>query len=224
MDDQVLKINFIPNSSHLDVRHLHAGALFAHEDVINVHQDVALQGHGQPLPSEEGHGVHEHQLVQPEGQVVAEQNPLDAIVEAQVLDHRRQQCGVLADGGDAVRRLGLGQQHGLIGGVVGLEDSPVVPGERTRQRLPRAGDEEQRGLWVDCAVLQTQVRVQEEGEAFQLCTQQTVFIGLVGRKKHTAREGEMKTHEKVIKKRAVQTGTYFSSIICEMRNVGATQT
>lgn len=215
---------FIPSSSHLDVGHLHAGALFAHEDVVDVHQDVALQGHGQPLPGEEGHGVHEHQLVQPEAQVVAEQDPLDAIVEAQVLDHRWQQSGVLADGGHAVRRLSLGQQHGLVGGVVGLEDSPIVPGKWTRQRLPRAGDEEQRGLWVDGAVLQSQVRVQEEGEAFQLRTQQTVFIGLVGRKKHTAREGEIKTHERVIKERAMQTGTYFSSIICEMRNVGATQT
>lgn len=149
----VLEMIFIPIASHLDVGHLHAGALFAHEDVVDVHQDVALQGHGQPLPGEEGHGVHEHQLVQPEGQVVAEQDPLDAVVEAQVLHHRRQQSGVLADGGDAVGRLSLGQQHGLVGGVVGLEDGPVVPGERTGQRLPRAGDEEQRGLWVDCAVL-----------------------------------------------------------------------
>lgn len=126
----------IPSPSHLDVGHLHAGALFAHEDVVDVHQDVALQRHGQPLPGEEGHGVNEHQLVQPEGQVVTKQDPLDAIVETQVLDHRRQQSGVLADGGDAVGRLGLGQQHRLVGGVVGLEDSPVVSGKRTRQRLP----------------------------------------------------------------------------------------
>ena len=63
--------------------------------------------------------------------------------------------------------------------MVGLEHGPVVPWEGAGQGVPGAGDEEQRGLGVDCAVLQTQVGVEEEGEAFQLCTEETVFIGLI---------------------------------------------
>ena len=172
--------------THLYIRHLHACPLFAHKDVIYIHQEVALQGQRQPLPRQKGHSVHEHQLVQPEHQVVAEQDPLDAVVEPQVLHHGRQQSGVLPHRRDALGRLGLGQQHGLVRRVVGLEHGPVVPGERTWQGLPGSSDEEQGGLGVDGAVLQTQVRVKKEGEAFQLRTEQTVFIGLINRE--TARE------------------------------------
>lgn len=164
--------------THLYVGHLHARALFAHENVIDIHQDVALQGHGEPLSRQKGHSIHEHQLVQPEDQVVAKQDPLDAVVEPQVLHHRREQSSVLPNRRNALRRLGLGQQHGLVRRVVGLENGPVVPGEGSWQGLPGSGDEEQGGLGVDRAVLQTQVRVEEEGEAFQLGTEQTVFIGL----------------------------------------------
>lgn len=69
--------------------------------------------------------------------------------------------------------------------MVGLENGPVIPRERTWQGLPGSGDKEQRGLGVDCAVLQTQVGVKKEGEAFQLCTEQTVFIGLMNRETET---------------------------------------
>lgn len=179
---------------YLNIRHLHAGAFFAHKDVIYIHQDVTLQGHREPLPGEKGHSVHKHQLVQPEGQVVAKQDPLDAVMEPQVLHHRREQSGVLPYRRNALRRLGLGQQHGLVRRVVGLENGPVVAGEGAWQGLPRSSDEEQRGLWVDRAVLQAQVRVKEEREAFQLCTEQTVFIGLVTRQRE--RDGEMREGER----------------------------
>lgn len=62
--------------------------------------------------------------------------------------------------------------------MVGLEDGPVVPGEGAGQGLSRSRDEKKGGLGVDRAVLQTQVRVKKEGEAFQLRTEQTVLIGL----------------------------------------------
>lgn len=71
--------------------------------------------------------------------------------------------------------------------MVGLKNSPVISGEGTWQRLPRSSDEEKRGLGVDRAVLQTQVRVKKEGEAFQLCTEQTVFIGLTETRKKSHR-------------------------------------
>lgn len=71
--------------------------------------------------------------------------------------------------------------------MVGLENGPVIPGERTWQGLPGSSDKKQGGLGVDGAVLQTQVRVKKEGEAFQLCTEQTVLIGLIN--------GETKTRE-----------------------------
>lgn len=79
--------------------------------------------------------------------------------------------------------------------MVGLENGPVVPGEGTWQGLPGSSDEEQGGLGVDCTVLQTQVRVKEEGEAFQLCTEQTVFIGLITRETRDKRE---KSHRFII--------------------------
>ena len=171
--------------THLYIRHLHACALLAHEDVIYIHQDVALQGQREPLPCQKGHSVHKHQLVQPEDQVVAEQDPLDAIMEPQVLHHRREQSSILAHRCDTLRWLGLGQQHGLVCWVVGLEDRPVVPREGTWQGLPGPSDEEQGGLGVYCAVLQAQVRVKKEGEAFQLSTEQTVFIGLINTETET---------------------------------------
>lgn len=80
--------------------------------------------------------------------------------------------------------------------MVGLENGPVIPGEGTWQGLPRSSDKEQGGLGVDNAVLQTQVRVKKEGEAFQLCAEQTVFIGLINRETET-RE---KSHKFIIHK------------------------
>lgn len=68
--------------------------------------------------------------------------------------------------------------------MVGLEDGPVIPGEGTRQGLSRSRNEKQGGLGVDCAVLQTQVRMKKEGEAFQLRTEQTVLIGLTRETNH----------------------------------------
>lgn len=164
--------------THLHVGHLHAGALLAHKYIIYIHEDVALQGQREPLPSQKGHSVYKHQLVQPEVQVVAKQDPLDAVMQPQVLHHRREHCSMLPYRRNALRRLGLGHQHGLVRRVVGLEHGPVVPGQRTRQGLSGSGDEEKRGLGVDSAVLQTQVGVKKEGEAFELRTEQTVLIGL----------------------------------------------
>lgn len=73
--------------THLDIRHLHPCALFAHKDVIYVHQDVALQRHRELLPRQKGHCIDKNQLVQPEDQVVAKQDPLDTIMKPQVLHH-----------------------------------------------------------------------------------------------------------------------------------------
>lgn len=69
--------------------------------------------------------------------------------------------------------------------MVGLENGPVIPRERSWQGLAGSSDKEQGGLGVDRAVLQTQVRVKKEGEAFQLCTEQAVFIGLINRETET---------------------------------------
>lgn len=80
--------------------------------------------------------------------------------------------------------------------MVGLEHGPVFPGQGAGQWLTRSCDEKQRGLRVDHAVLQAQVRMEEEGEAFQLCTQQTVFIGLMKREKETETE---KSHRFIIR-------------------------
>ncbi len=46
--------------------------------------------------------------------------------------------------------------------------------------LSRSCDVQQRGFGVDRTVLQAQVGVQEQRESFQLRTQQTVLIGLMG--------------------------------------------
>lgn len=167
---------------YLHVLHLHACALLAHKDVVNVHQDVAVQRQREALAREEGHSVHEDKLVQPEVEVVAEQHALDAIVEAQVLDHGGVQCGVQpgvrAQVRDGLGRARLGQQHWLVGGVVGLEHSPVLTGQHALLHLAGPCHVEQRGPGVDATVLQAQVRVQEQGEAFELCTQQAVLVGL----------------------------------------------
>lgn len=62
--------------------------------------------------------------------------------------------------------------------MVGLEDGPVVPGQGAGEGLARACDEEEGGLGIDRAVLQAQVGMEEEGESFELGTQQAVLIGL----------------------------------------------
>lgn len=120
--------------------------------------------------------------MQPKVEVVAKQHTLDAVVEAQVLHHSSMQGGMQAGIGTQVRDgLGgarLGQQHWLIGRVVGLEDRPVLAGQHALLHLTGPRHVEQWGLGVDAAVLQAQVRMQEKREAFELCTQQAVLIGL----------------------------------------------
>ncbi|TNN34473.1 hypothetical protein EYF80_055367 [Liparis tanakae] len=115
--------------THLHVRHLHTGSFLADEYVVHVHQDVAVQGQAQSLPRQVGNGVHKHQLVKPVVEVVSKENPLNAVVEPQVLDHG----GVEGPGGagskvrQCFRGLGAGQKHWFIGRVVGLEYGPVIP-------------------------------------------------------------------------------------------------
>lgn len=120
--------------------------------------------------------------MQPKVEVVAKQHTLDAVVEAQVLHHSSMQGGMQAGIRTQVRDgLGgarLGQQHWLIGRVVGLEDRPVLAGQHALLHLTGPRHVEQWGLGVDAAVLQAQVRMQEKREAFELCTQQAVLIGL----------------------------------------------
>lgn len=120
--------------------------------------------------------------MQPEVEVVPKKDTLDAVVQAQVLDHRGVQRGVQpgvrAQVRDGLRRARLGQQHRLVSGVVRLEHSPVLAGQHALLHLTGPGHVEQRGLRVDAAVLQAQVRVQEQGETFELRAQQAVLIGL----------------------------------------------
>lgn len=150
-----------PPGPYLHVLHFHACALLAHEDIIDVHQDVAVQRQREALAREEGHGVDEDELVQPEVEVVAEQHSLNAVVEAQVLDHcgvqRRVQAGVRPQVRDGLGGARLGQQHRFVGGVVGLEHGPVLAGQHALLYLAGPRHIEQRGLGVDAAVLQAQV-------------------------------------------------------------------
>lgn len=118
--------------THLHIRHLHPGPFLAHKYVIDVHQYEAVQGQRQSVCSEEGHGVHEHQLVEPEGEVVSEQNPLDPVVKPEILHHRGVQK---SSEPSALRRTGFRQQNRLVGGVIGQEDGPIVPGKRTANHL-----------------------------------------------------------------------------------------
>lgn len=94
--------------THLYIRHLHAGALLAHKDVIYIHQDVALQGQWEPLPRQKGHSIHKHQFVQPEDQIIPEQDPLNTVMEPQVLHHWREQSSILPHRCNALSWLGLG--------------------------------------------------------------------------------------------------------------------
>ena len=95
-----------------------------------------------------------------------------------VSHHGGQQRGSEPQRRHAVGRLGLGQQDGQVRGVVGLEHGPVVPGQRAREGLAGARDEEEGRAGVDAAVLQAQVGVQVEGEALELGAQKAVLIGL----------------------------------------------
>lgn len=106
--------------------------------------------------------------------------------------------------------------------MVGLENSPVIPRQWTWQGLPRSSDKEQGGLGVDRAVLQTQVRVEEKGEAFQLRTEQTVFIGLINTE--TGRE-IAQIHHKAWwwRQKCIAYNSPISPIMCEIRNVRPTQ-
>lgn len=120
--------------------------------------------------------------MQPKVEVVAKQHALDAVVEAQVLDHSGMQgsvqASVCAQVWDGLGGSRLGQQHWFVGGVVGLEHGPVLSGQHAFLYLTGPCHVEQWGLGVDAAVLQAQVRMQEEGEAFELRAQQAVLIGL----------------------------------------------
>lgn len=103
-------------------------------------------------------------------------------MEAQVLDHssmqRSMQASISTQVWDGLGGACLGQQHWFIGRMVGLEHSPILSGQHAFLYLTRPCHIEQWGLGVDAAVFQAQVRMQEEREAFELCTQQAVLIGL----------------------------------------------
>lgn len=117
---------------HLNIRHLHPGPFLAHKYVINVHQYEAVQGQRQSLWGEEGHGVNKHQLMKPEGKVVSEQDPLDPVVQPEILHHG---CVQKTTEPNALPRTGFRQQNRLVGGVIGLEDGPIIPGKRTANHL-----------------------------------------------------------------------------------------
>lgn len=120
--------------------------------------------------------------MQPKVEVVAKEHTLDAIMEAQVLDHSSMQCSMQASVctqvWDGLGGACLGQQHWFIGRVVGLEHGPVLTGQHTFLYLTGPCHIEQWGLGVDAAVLQAQVGMQEKRKPFELCTQQAVLIGL----------------------------------------------
>lgn len=113
---------------YLYIVDVHPCPLLPNEDVIDVNQNVPLQGERELLSRQEGDGINEDELVEPEGQVVPKEDSLDAIMQAQVLDDS---C-IASSPGQRGRRgpggLQLTQQHGLVAGVVGLEHRPVLTG------------------------------------------------------------------------------------------------
>ncbi|KAK4821246.1 hypothetical protein QYF61_016545 [Mycteria americana] len=71
--------------------HFHASALFSHKYIINVDEDIAIKRETEALASQVGNGIHKNEFVQPKIEVIAEENPLDPIMQTQVLHHRGMQ-------------------------------------------------------------------------------------------------------------------------------------
>lgn len=164
--------------NYLDIIHLHAGAFFANKDIINIYQDVAVKGEGKPLASKERNCIYEDQFVQPKVEIVAKEDPLDAIMEAQVLDHSGMESCINAHVWNGFCRLGLGQEDRFIGGMVRLEDCPILPWKLSFLYLAGTCDIQEWRFGIDAAVFKCKVGVEKEWEAFQLSTEQAVLVSL----------------------------------------------
>lgn len=103
---------------YLYIRYFHASALFSHKYIIDVNKDIAIKCETEAFASQVGNGIHENEFVQPKIEVIAEENPLDPIMQTQVLHHCGMQCFVSGQVRNGLRGFCAGQQHWLIRAVV----------------------------------------------------------------------------------------------------------
>lgn len=142
---------------YLYIRHFHASALFSHKYIIYVDEDIAIKRETQALASQVGNAIHENQFVQPEIEVIAKENPLDPVMQTQILHHRGMQCFVGGQVRNGLWGLRAGQQHRFVGAVVWLEYGPVITRQGTLLHLISPCNVEQRSTGVDVIVPQPQV-------------------------------------------------------------------
>lgn len=169
-------LQFLP---YLHVVDVHPRPLLPDKDVVDVNQNVPLQGERQLLSRQEGDGVDEDELVEPEGQVVPKEDSLDAVVQAQVLDDGCIESSPGQRGWGGPGGLQLAQEHGLVGGMVELEHRPVLAGQGALLHPGRFGDAQQGRPRVHHAVSEGHVVVQLQWQPFQSGARGAVLVGFM---------------------------------------------